>query len=99
MKYFKVDNASYNKGYYTVTGTDSFYNYFKWTDGSYKVFYARIMGLTYPSYLRMVRNNFSAELSGKGHKYPSAYFKNKDDAERLASTLDKRLEYLINKFK
>ena len=97
MKYFKVIEAPYDNKHYIISGTDSYYEYFKWTDGSYNVFNARIMGLTYASYLRMARDLYGAELRGKGHKYPSAYFKNKVDGEKLAKVLDKRLTYLAQK--
>lgn len=98
-KYFTVIDAPYDAGHYIVSGTDSFYNYFGYTDSSYNVYQARIMGLTYASYLRMVRDNFGAKLRGKGHKYPSAYFGEKDKAEKLAKALDDRLCYLIKSVK
>lgn len=99
MKYFKVIDAPYDNGHYIISGTDSYYNYFKWTDGSYNVYHARIMGLTYASYLRMARDVYGAGLRGKGHKYPTAYFNNKKDAEKLARVLDERLSYLIRNSK
>lgn len=97
MKYFKVIEAPYDNDHFIISGTDLYYNYFKYTDGSYSVFNARIMGLTYASYLRMARDNFNAKLRGKGHKYPSCYFDKKEDAEKLAKILDERLSYLIRK--
>lgn len=99
MKYFKVIDAPYDNGHYIISGTDEYYSYFKWTDGSYNVYHARIMGLTYASYLRMARDNFNAGLRGKGHKYPTAYFDNRKDAEKLAKVLDERLSYLIRNSK
>lgn len=97
MKYFKVIEAPYRNGYYLISGTDNFYEYFKWTDSSYSVYQARIMGLTYASYLRMARDKFGAELRGKGHKYVSFHFQERKEAERLARILDKRLNYLISR--
>lgn len=99
MKYFKVIDAPYDNEHYIISGTDAYYNYFKWTDGSYNVFNARIMGLTYSSYLRMARDNFNGEIRGKGHKYPSIRFTNKEDAKKLAEILDKRLAFLISNSK
>lgn len=95
MKYFKVIDAPYDNRHYIISGTDSYYNYFKWTDGSYNVYHARIMGLTYASYLRMARDVYGAGLRGKGHKYPTAYFNSRAEAEKLAKVLDERLSYLI----
>lgn len=99
MKYFKVIDAPYDNGHYIISGTDSYYNYFKWTDGSYNVYHARIMGLTYASYLRMARDVYGAGLRGKGHKYPTAYFNSRAEAEKLAKVLDERLSYLIRNSK
>lgn len=95
MRYFKVIEAPYDNNHFIISGTDAYYNYFKWTDGSYNVFNARIMGLTYASYLRMARDIYGAVLKGKGHKYPSAYFNSKAEGEKLAKVLDERLSYLI----
>lgn len=99
MKYFKVIDAPYDNGHYIISGTDSYYNYFKWTDGSYNVYHARIMGLTYASYLRMARDVYGAGLRGKGHKYPTVYFNSRAEAEKLAKVLDERLSYLIKNSK
>lgn len=99
MRYFKVIEAPYDNNHFIISGTDAYYDYFKWTDGSYNVYHARIMGLTYASYLRMVRDNFGAKLRGKGHKYPSSFFEDKKDAEKLAKILDERLCYLIRNSK
>lgn len=98
-KYFRVIEVPYNNKYYFITGTDAFYEYFKWTDSSYNIYQARVMGLTYASYLRMARDLFNAEVHGKKQKYPSASFKEKRDAEKLAKILNERLSYLIEKRK
>lgn len=95
MKYFKMIEAPCRKNKYIISGTDAYYNYFKYTDYSYNIYNARIMGLTYASYLRMARDIYGATLSGKGQRYVSAYFDSIEDGEKLAKILDKRLSYLI----
>lgn len=95
MKYFKVIETPYDKSHFFISGADAYYEYFKWTDGSYNVFNARIMGLTFASYLKMARDSFNATIKGKGHKYPSLSFSDKKDAEKLAKILDERLTYLV----
>lgn len=99
MKYFKIINAPYDEKRYIISGTDSFYNYFGYTDGSYNVYQARIFGLTYASYLKMARDIYEAEIKGKGHRYPSIYFKEKDKAMKLAKILDERLIALLKNSK
>lgn len=96
MKYFQVIKAPYDNNNYIISGTDSFYSYFKYTDGSYNVYNARIMGLSYASYLQLARDKYNGILRGKGHRYPTVYFKSEEDAKRLARELDNRLTYLIS---
>lgn len=56
--------------------------------GSYNVLAARLLGLTYPDYLRYVRKNYNAELHGRtGYSYCT--FKNKADAVKLIMQLNK----------
>lgn len=45
------------------------------TTGSYNVLPARIFGLSYPQYLRFCRDIIGADIIGKNHVYPVAYFK------------------------
>ena len=99
LKYFKVIEAPYNNNNFIISGTDSFYNYFNYTDGSYNVYQARIFGLTYASYLKMARDIYGAEIKGRGHRYPSIYFKEKDKATKLAKILDERLIALLKNSK
>lgn len=58
--------------------------------GSFNVFAARVMGLSYASYLRMCRDVYGAILTGKNEKYPIAYFK-KENAEKLIKILNQRI--------
>lgn len=95
MKYFRVIEAPYDNNHFIISGTDSYYNYFSYTDGSYNVFHARIMGLSYASYLRFARDRYNGILRGRGHKYPSVYFNKREDAEKLAKVLDTRLCQII----
>lgn len=63
----------------------------QYMNGSYNVLAARILGFTYPDYLRYVRQNFNGELRGKeGYSY--CIFKNKKDAMKLALKLNKEWE-------
>lgn len=59
--------------------------------GSFSVLYARIVGLPYPEFLRMVRDNYGASVSGVNHLYPKITFSDKANAIELANLLDQRL--------
>lgn len=58
--------------------------------GSWAVFEARVMGLSYANYLRMCRDIYGAEIIGKGYKYPTAFFSSKLEAQKLMKVLEKR---------
>ena len=63
--------------------------------GSYAVLPARLFGLEYHSYLRMVRDIYSAELVGKNSKYVIPYFTDKKKVEDLCLELNKRWNTII----
>lgn len=69
----REESASYPGRYLIKPIHENFH--LEGTEGSYNVICARVMGLTYAQYLRMCRDCFGAEIVGKGHLYPLAYFK------------------------
>ena len=67
----------------------------KYTEGSYNVICARLIGLTYPQYLRMCRDCFGAEIIGKGSNYPVAYFKRSKELDALIELLNVRANLVL----
>lgn len=65
------------------------------TEGSFNVICARLMGLTYPEYLRMCRDCFGAEIIGKGSMYPVAYFKLSQELQDLINNLNARANLVL----
>lgn len=66
-------------------------------DGSFHVIGARLMGLSYPDYLRYLRSK-GATLKGKtGYTY--AYFKDKDKCQKVCDVLNTKAAELTNKMK
>ena len=57
--------------------------------GSWGVFCARVMGLSYANYLRMCRDMYGAEIVGKNIKYPSAFL-SETNAKKLMKVLESR---------
>ena len=57
------------------------------TEGSFAVIGARLVGLTYAQFLRMCRDEYGAEIMGKGSMYPIAYFE-------LSNKLMELIDYL-----
>lgn len=69
----------------------------KGTNGSYDVFIARLLGLSYPDYLRYARDRLGAELIGKNKRYITVLFNyNNSTVQIFIQLLNKRMEYIIN---
>lgn len=65
------------------------------TEGSYNVFPARVLNLSYADYLRYCRDRLGAELVGRNNKYVVAYFDRNKESEALIKLLNKRMEYIL----
>lgn len=66
--------------------------------GTYNAVMARLMGLTYPNFLRYARDNFDAILVGNtGYSY--LIFNNKANCDRLVKELNRRWGIMIQKRK
>ena len=69
----------------------------KGTDGSYDVFIARLLGLSYPDYLRYARDRLGAELIGKNRRYITVLFNKNETTQAFITLLNTRLKFIINK--
>lgn len=95
MIYFQVIQSPYStKGEYFIQLKESATKYFTPMKGSFNVLNARLMGLTFPDYLRYISAKYNAHIIGKTI-YPIIYFENEQDAKNLANELDKRLLYVL----
>lgn len=65
--------------------------------GSYALAPARVLGLSYPDYLRFLRESFPEDVSieGKGHKYPIAYWRKGKTFYVFLDLLNAKLELAI----
>ena len=97
MKKVKVfsreESASYPGKYIIRIDLDKFH--LDYTEGSYNIICARLMGLTYAQYLRMCRDCFGAEIIGKGSVYPVAYFKLSEKLKDLIDGLNARANLVL----
>lgn len=97
MKKIKVfsreESVSYPGKYIIRVDLDKFH--LDYTEGSYNVICARLMGLTYAQYLRMCRDCFGAEIIGKGSAYPVAYFKLSERLKDLIDGLNARANLVL----
>lgn len=97
MKKIKVfsreESASYPGKYIIRVDLDKFH--LNYTEGSFNIICARLMGLTYAQYLRMCRDCFGAEIIGKGSMYPVAYFKLSEKLKDLIDGLNARANLVL----
>lgn len=63
--------------------------------GSFNVICARLFGLSYAQYLRMCRDIFGAEIYGKNHLYPVAYFNRSKELDALVDQLNMRATFVL----
>ena len=72
-EYFRIEESPTRPGKYTIAPV--FENLPPMhTSGSFNLLAARVMGLSYPQYLRFCRDMVGGEIVGKNHLYPIAYF-------------------------
>ena len=94
--YFYVEENPYSpKKEYSIRYTQKFYDIFNYTESSYRVYEARLFGLSFAQYLRMTRDLYGGRIIGTGHKYPRVYFPEKEKAQKLARELNNRLTYVL----
>ena len=97
MKKIKVfsreKSVSYPGKYIIRVDLEKFH--LNYTEGSYNVICARLMGLTYAQYLRMCRDCFGAEIIGKGSMCPVAYFKFSEKLIDLIENLNARANLVL----
>ena len=91
--FFREESVSYPGKYIIRVDLDKFH--LDYTEGSYNVICARLMGLTYAQYLRMCRDCFGAEIIGKGSMYPVAYFKLSEKLKDLIDGLNARANLVL----
>lgn len=97
IRNFYIDTSPIYQNKYIIR-FDPPANYFpEGTEGSYQVFAARLLNLSYADYLRYTRDRLGAELIGKRSKYVTPYFEDMETTRELVKLLNKRLEFAMFK--
>jgi hypothetical protein len=91
--FYRDESASYPGKYMVRADLEKFYLNF--TEGSYNVIQARLMGLTYANYLRMCRDIYGAEIVGKESNYPYPVFKLSQGLADLIEELNARANLVL----
>ena len=94
VKCFEREESANYPGKYIIRPIhDNFH--LDYTEGSFNIICARLMGLSYADYLRMCRDCFGAEIIGKGSMYPVAYFKFSKQLNDLIDGLNARANLIL----
>lgn len=94
VKVFYRDESATHPGKYMIRA-DLEKFHLNFTEGSYNVIGARLMGLTYAQYLRMCRDIYGAEIIGKGSMHPYPVFKLSRGLEELIDQLNARANLVL----
>lgn len=69
-RFFYLDESPYYTSKYVIRMNHSKFPFPHGADGSYNLIAARLLGLSYASYLRFARDVLGAEIVGKRHRFP-----------------------------
>ena len=95
-KYFYLDESPLYKDKYVIRLNKEDLCFQKGFTGSFGVFPARLLGLSYVQYLRFCRDILGAELIGKNKKYVSVYFDRTDEVRQFIKLLNARAALAMN---
>lgn len=94
-KYFISEESPYHPGKFIVRPVHDNLPLTR-TIGSYNILAARLLNLSYANYLRMCRDLYGAEIIGKNHLYPVAYFNGEtEELKELIKLLNKNTEKVL----
>ena len=94
LKIFYRDECPSHPGKYLIRADQDAFH-LEHTEGSFNIIGARLMGLTYAQYLRMCRDEFGAEIIGKGSYYPYPVFKLSQGLNDLIDQLNARANLVL----
>ena len=98
MNYFHIRDSIVIKNHKSICLDESIYEFINARiSGSYNILYARLFGLTYPEFLKMVRDLYNATLYGRGNGYTIFTFENLYDAQKFSNECNNRWKQLIKK--
>ena len=95
-KYFYLEESPIYKNKYIIRLNHDKFLFPTGTSGSYNVFIARVLNLSYADYLRYSRDRLGAELVGKQSRYVVAYYDKNQTTEAFVKLLNKRMEYIMH---
>ena len=93
-KYYKFEEANGNK-FLLKCNPEAIPAFEGRIHGAPTVLAARLLGLSFPQYLRYCRDVIGAEVIGRNKLYPIIYFEKNPAAMQLVKLLNSRMELLM----
>lgn len=98
MKAFYVEESMASKGAKRVAIHESVHKHINTPiPGSYGILKARLFGLNYADFMRMMRDVYGADLHGKNGGYITCTFKNASDCKKVVDILNERWKKWIRR--
>lgn len=94
-KYFYIDESPMYPDKFLIKMNHDNFLFPNGTTGSYAIFISRLLGLSYPDYLRFARDILGAEIIGKNHKYPLAFFDRSNELTQFVKMLNARMDMIM----
>lgn len=98
MRYFYFESTPTVKDKYVIKVKRAELPFISNNRGSYNVFIARVLNLSYASYLRYCRDRLGADLIGKNKRYVVPYFDRNETTEMFLKLLNDRMKYILNEY-
>lgn len=95
-KFFYLEESPFYKNKYVVKMNHELFLFPHGTSGSYNVFMARVMNLSFADFLRYTRDRLGAELVGKNSRYVVPYFEKTATVLAFIKLLNTRMEYIMH---
>ena len=95
-KFFYLDDSPIYKDKLVLRMNFEKFLFPKGTSGSFGVFPARVMNLSYAQFLRYCRDRLGAELIGKNTRYVVPYFEHNNETRMFVKLLNTRMKYIMN---
>ena len=94
IKCFEFIESQYFTNKFLISPIHSNF-YLTSTRGSYQIIAARVMGMSYATYLRFCRDVVGAEIIGKNEKYPIPVFEKTKEAYKFLELLNARANLIL----
>ena len=95
-EYFYLDESPVFKNKYVIRLNHDYFLFPHGTRGSFNVFIARLLNLSYAQHLRFCRDILGAELIGKRSRYVVPYFERNATKKEFIKLLNTRMAYIMH---